>query len=76
MASNGSDVANGVPDVFGARLDHDFSANGVDIDDTARRLVWAAVGGRLTHHNASPETLVARLQAPHSGRKRVATTSS
>jgi carbon monoxide dehydrogenase subunit G len=25
----------------------------VDIDDEARRLVWAAVGGRLTHHNAS-----------------------
>jgi hypothetical protein len=25
---NGSDVANGIPDVFGARLDHDFSANG------------------------------------------------
>ena len=25
----------------------------VDIDDMARRLVWAAVGGRLTHHNAS-----------------------
>lgn len=25
----------------------------VDVDDEARRLVWAAVGGRLTHHNAS-----------------------
>ena len=25
----------------------------VDIDDQARRLVWAAVGGLLTHHNAS-----------------------
>ena len=25
----------------------------VDIDDAARRLVWAAVGGRMTHHNAS-----------------------
>ena len=25
----------------------------VDIDDKARRLVWAVVGGRLTHHNAS-----------------------
>jgi carbon monoxide dehydrogenase subunit G len=25
----------------------------VDIDDDARRLVWAVVGGRLTHHNAS-----------------------
>lgn len=25
----------------------------VDIDDEAHRLVWAAVGGRMTHHNAS-----------------------
>lgn len=25
----------------------------VDIDDDARRLVWAVVGGRLCHHNAS-----------------------
>lgn len=25
----------------------------VDVDDQARRLVWAAVGGRLSHHNAS-----------------------
>jgi hypothetical protein len=25
----------------------------VDIDDEARRFVWAAVGGQLTHHNAS-----------------------
>jgi hypothetical protein len=25
----------------------------VDIDDAARRLVWAVVGGRLTHHNGS-----------------------
>jgi hypothetical protein len=25
----------------------------VDIDDKARRLVWAAVGGRATHYNAS-----------------------
>src|SRR2546425_12552696 len=25
----------------------------VDLDDQARRLVWSAVGGRLTHHNAS-----------------------
>jgi hypothetical protein len=25
----------------------------VDLDDGARRLVWAVVGGRLTHHNAS-----------------------
>ena len=25
----------------------------VDVDDKARRLVWAVVGGRLTHHNAS-----------------------
>ncbi len=24
----------------------------VDVDDAARRLVWAVVGGRLTHYNA------------------------
>jgi Polyketide cyclase / dehydrase and lipid transport len=27
----------------------------VDIDDTDRRLVWAAIGGRLTHYNASAQ---------------------
>ena len=27
----------------------------VDLDDQARRLVWAVVGGRLTHHNASAQ---------------------
>ncbi len=27
----------------------------VDLDDTAHRLVWSAVGGRLAHHNASIE---------------------
>ena len=25
----------------------------VDVDDAARRLVWAVVGGRLTHYNAA-----------------------
>ncbi len=25
----------------------------VDMDDAARRLVWSASGGRLSHHNAS-----------------------
>ena len=25
----------------------------VDLDEEARRLAWAAIGGRLTHHNAS-----------------------
>jgi carbon monoxide dehydrogenase subunit G len=25
----------------------------VDLDDRARRLVWSASGGRLSHHNAS-----------------------
>lgn len=29
----------------------------VDIDDETRRFVWAAVGGRLTHHNASMQVL-------------------
>ena len=27
----------------------------VTIDDADRRLVWSAVGGRLTHHNASAQ---------------------
>jgi carbon monoxide dehydrogenase subunit G len=27
----------------------------VTVDDAARRLVWAAVGGRLSHHNASAQ---------------------
>jgi len=25
----------------------------VDLDDTARRLVWSVVGGRMTHHNGA-----------------------
>jgi hypothetical protein len=25
----------------------------VDVDDTRRRIAWTAVGGRLSHHNAS-----------------------
>ena len=27
----------------------------VDVDDEARRLVWAVGGGRFTHHNASAQ---------------------
>lgn len=27
----------------------------VDLDEAQRRLVWSAVGGRLTHHNASAQ---------------------
>ena len=27
----------------------------VDLDDQARRLVWSAVGGSLSHHNASAQ---------------------
>lgn len=27
----------------------------VTVDDTARRIVWSAAGGRLTHHNASAQ---------------------
>lgn len=38
----------------------------VDVDDSARRLVWAAVGGRLTHHNASMQVL-----AEGEGRSRI-----
>ena len=29
----------------------------VDLDDEARRLAWSAVGGRLTHHNASVQVV-------------------
>jgi carbon monoxide dehydrogenase subunit G len=38
----------------------------VDVDDLSRRLVWAVVGGRLTHHNASMQVL-----AEGQGRSRV-----
>ena len=38
----------------------------VDIDDGARRLVWAVVGGRPTHHNASLQVF-----AEASGRSRM-----
>ena len=38
----------------------------VDIDDEARRLVWAVVGGRPTHHNASLQVF-----ADGEGRSRV-----
>jgi hypothetical protein len=38
----------------------------VDIDDEARRLVWAVVGGRLSHHNASLQVF-----ADGEGRSRV-----
>ena len=27
----------------------------VDVDEQARRVVWSAVGGRMTHHNASAQ---------------------
>lgn len=27
----------------------------VDVDENARRVVWSAVGGRMTHHNASAQ---------------------
>ena len=38
----------------------------VDIDDAARRLVWAVVGGRMLHHNASMQVV-----ADGAGRTRV-----
>jgi carbon monoxide dehydrogenase subunit G len=38
----------------------------VDLDDEARRLVWSARGGRLTHHNAS-----AQVFADGEGRSRL-----
>ncbi len=54
--------------VIDTRLDGDARivtfANGlvareliVDIDDTARRVAYAVVGGRLSHHNASMQAL-------------------
>ena len=38
----------------------------VDVNDADRRMVWAAVGGRLTHHNASVQVFVEAV-----GRSRV-----
>jgi carbon monoxide dehydrogenase subunit G len=38
----------------------------VDVDDEARRLVWAVVGTQLTHHNAS-----AQVFADGDGRSRL-----
>jgi hypothetical protein len=31
----------------------------VDLDDTSRRLVWSAVGGRLSHYNAPVQVFAA-----------------
>jgi carbon monoxide dehydrogenase subunit G len=31
----------------------------VDVDDATRRVAWSAVGGRLTHHNASAQVVPA-----------------
>jgi carbon monoxide dehydrogenase subunit G len=31
----------------------------VDVDDQGRRVAWAAVGGKLTHHNASAQVIEA-----------------
>jgi carbon monoxide dehydrogenase subunit G len=38
----------------------------VDVDDAARRLVWAVVGGRMSHHNASMQII-----SEEAGRSRV-----
>ena len=38
----------------------------VDVDDAARRLAWAVVGGRMLHHNASMQVV-----ADGAGRTRV-----
>lgn len=35
----------------------------VTVDDAARRVVWSAVGGRLTHHNASAQVHAAGANA-------------
>jgi carbon monoxide dehydrogenase subunit G len=42
----------------------------VSLDDKARRLVWSAVGGRLSHHNAS-----AQVFAEGDGRSRLVWTA-
>ncbi len=42
----------------------------VDLNDADRRLVWAAVGGRLSHHNAS-----AQVFAEGAGRSRLVWTA-
>ena len=42
----------------------------VDLDDKARRLVWSAVGGRLSHHKAS-----AQVFAEGDGRSRLVWTA-
>jgi hypothetical protein len=31
----------------------------VDVDDQGRRVAWTAVGGKLTHHNASAQVVAA-----------------
>ena len=60
--------------VVNCRLDGDARivtfANGVtarelivDINEPDRRLVWAAVGGRLTHHNASVQVFAEGVAA-------------
>lgn len=38
----------------------------VDVDDAARRIVWAVVGGRMSHHNASMQ-----IFAEGAGRTRI-----
>jgi hypothetical protein len=38
----------------------------VDVDDEARRLAWAVVGTRLTHHNASLQVFPAASAAAES----------
>ena len=35
----------------------------VDVDDTRMRVSWSAVGGRLTHHNASAQVVAVGAQS-------------
>jgi hypothetical protein len=35
----------------------------VDVDEQAHRVVWAALGGRLSHHNASVQVVPAQEDA-------------
>jgi carbon monoxide dehydrogenase subunit G len=35
----------------------------VDVDDGSRRVAWSAVGGRMTHHNASAQVFATGARA-------------
>jgi hypothetical protein len=43
----------------------------VDLDDAARRFVWAAEGGTLTHHNGSVQVFAAEDDPPGDSQTKV-----